>query len=272
VAWAAVLALVVYSTLGPSGQDAFERSVPTAAQAPASRDEPPVVGGAQRLDDTAPPAAAPEPVRPAPPSRAKEGRALDATPARDTASGPSATASPAERDAATDPRLAREEAPHTTGDVAKQRAIPSQNLSDRVAPAPPPPPATLDAAPEQPEAPPADHPLGGALAGVESRARFAARSEPKAAAGAPPALLSPHPTTRESALLQLTVPDAPAEVDVELRAVDGRRRLTERATPSAAGAVALTLAADWLETGPYDVLVRDPSGRLLYTTRVQVRR
>jgi hypothetical protein len=218
VAWAAVLALVVYSTLGPSSRAPSLVGLPTAGQAPASRDERRLADGIEGRRDGVP---APE-----------GGAKLEG---------------------------------------AAKRAMPRPSRADPVAPAAPTPPAELDSGREQPEPAPAEQAAGGALADLESRARLAARSERKAAA-APPALLSPHPTIAGSALLQLTVPGAPAEVDVELRAIDGRRRLTERATTSAAGAVAVTLSADWLETGPYDVEVRDPSGRRLYTTRVQVRR
>jgi hypothetical protein len=158
----------------------------------------------------------------------------------------------------------------TATDVAKQRIAPEPMLADEPAPAVPPPSVNGEVARDRPAAAPAERGLGGALVGLESRARHAARAEPKAAA--PRALLSPHATTAGAAVLDLTLPGAPAEVDVEVRAVDGRRHLTQRTTASATGAVTLTLSADWLETGPHDVLVRDPSGRVLYATRVESHR
>ena len=301
VAWAAVLVLVVYSTLGPASRDLFERTVPPAGKAIPSLDAERQVAPAVQPapSPTEEHAVAQQPAAPV----ADDASAYGSDEARlarleDERAGRHDAPPVPERDAAMSERLAHQDATGTTADTAKQRATPE--LADEAGPSALPSPlepevgrereAMPTAAPPSAPAPsaPATNelpPAGGASAGLESRARFAARpdatagaSAPRATlaphpASAPRATLAPHPTIAGAAMLELTLSGTlPAEVDVELRATDGRRRLTERTAVSASGSLALTVPAEWLELGPYDVEVRDPSGRLLYTIRAQVHR
>jgi len=156
-------------------------------------------------------------------------------------------------------------------DDSQHGLVPRQRVDGRLAPA-----ESDDAAP-RPSAsagaaappPPSPTPLAKEkLAGLDASQRLGA------VAGAPPvgATLAARPDATDVAVLSITAPSPlPSEVEVELRAADGRRQLSERVTATAR-TITLSVAADWLEGGPYDVLVRDPSGRVLYTTRVQVRR
>lgn len=332
VAWAAVLVLAMYSTLGPDTRSLFERTIPQTAEmsAPPPRRArrvapapvPPAARG--KTAESRPPAAtesAVPPVAPAPPpsERPAPSRGADvaagtgaaAQTKRPLAQRPQQSegkktrsddraaelgkdeAAPSEQQPrfAEEGRLARQ--PHDdeaaaakslgslADSVAKEDGVApierdeQQPPSSRGAAAPraeqPPSPRTAAAPRAEPAAPPPPPPAPaleakGKLSALATSQRLAADAE------APTSTATLVPTADGLAKLELVVPNLPNEVDVELRTSDGRRRLTERATRSAPSTLSISLPADWLGAGPYDVDIRDPSGRLLYTTRIEARR